>query len=379
MSACARKSDTLARLGGDEFVLLLGNVSDEDAISSLIQRTIDRICEPMMLGNQEVSITCSIGLSMYPQDGKDAVTLLKYADTAMYYAKEQGRNSIQYYCAEMHARANEHLVMESLLRRALERHELLLYYQPQLSFVTGKIIGVEALLRWRHPELGLVPPARFIPLAEETGLIVSIGEWVTRSACAQVKAWQNAGLPAIRLSVNLSAQQLVRSTLETDVKHALQDVGLLPEYLELEITESMSMKDPERTVASLIKLKAMGVSIAIDDFGTGYSNLAYLKRFPVDRLKLDRSFVLDITRDSGGAELASAIIDLAHNLRLSVIAEGVEELGQMAQLAAYGCDEMQGYYFSPPVPAEAFAQMLQEGKAIDLSICSDYANPSLLM
>jgi diguanylate cyclase (GGDEF)-like protein/PAS domain S-box-containing protein len=364
MSECVRKCDTLARLGGDEFVLLLGNIHSEDAVQRLTERIMEKISEPMILGNQEITITSSIGLSAYPKDGSDAMALLKYADTAMYRAKELGRNGFQRYSEEMHTRVNEHLVMESRLRRALEREELLLHYQPLLDLKTGKIIGAEALIRWQHPELGLVPPARFIPLAEETGLITSIGEWVTRTACAQAKAWQDAGLPPVRIAVNLSAQQLVRPDLESEVQLALAETGLDAKYLELEITESMSMNDPERMVALLLKFKAMGVGVSIDDFGTGYSNLAYLKRFPVDRLKLDRSFVRDITNDPQDAGLAEAIISLAHSMHLTVVAEGVEELGQLSQLLDYGCDEMQGYYFSAPVPADAFGRMLQSGRTL---------------
>ncbi|WP_136419319.1 EAL domain-containing protein [Herbaspirillum sp. ST 5-3] len=366
MAECARKRDTLARLGGDEFVLMLEGVDDQ-AVAPLVRRIMDKVCEPVLLGDQEVAVTCSVGISVYPQDASDPFALLKYADTAMYHAKEKGRNEVARYREEMHSRVNEHLVMESHLRRALERKEFLLHYQPLLDIRSGRIIGAEALVRWQHPELGLVPPARFIPLAEETGLIVGIGEWVMRSACQQVKAWHNAGFDNLQVSVNLSVQQLVRPQFETEVAMALEDVDLAPQYLELEITETTSMRNPERTVALLRRLKAMGISIAIDDFGTGYSNLSYLKRFPVDRLKLDRSFVADITSNADDSHLASAIVAMAHSLGLNIVAEGVEEAGQLTQLAGFGCDQMQGYYFSPPVEPNCFLQMLHDRKRLEVA------------
>ena len=269
MEECARKCDTLARVGGDEFVLVLESVFDEQAITPLVRRIMEKVCEPVMLGNQEVAVTCSVGISVYPQDATDPLTLLKYADTAMYHAKEKGRNGVERYAAKMHSRVNEHLVMESHLRRALERDEFLLHFQPLLDMRSGRIIGAEALVRWQHPELGLVPPARFIPLAEETGLIIGIGEWVMRSACRQIKSWHEAGYGDLQGSVNLSVQQLVRPQFEAEVALALRDANLAPRYLELEITETASMRHPERTVALLLKLKAMGISIAIDDIGTG--------------------------------------------------------------------------------------------------------------
>ena len=345
---------------------MLEEIDDEQAINPLIQRIMDRVCEPVVLGEQEVAVTCSIGISVYPQDAKDTFTLLKYADTAMYHAKEKGRNGVERYCAEMHSRVNEHLVMESHLRRALERDEFLLQYQPLIDLATGRVIGAEALVRWRHPELGLVPPARFIPLAEEIGLIAGIGEWVMRTACMQAKAWHDAGFVDLQVSVNLSAQQLIRPQFESEVAGALEASRLPAHCLELEITESASMRSPEHTVLLLLKLKAMGIGIAIDDFGTGYSNLSYLKRFPVDRLKLDRSFVSDITGNPEDSALAHAIIGMAHSLNLAVVAEGVETPEQVSQLSKYGCDEMQGYYFSPPVDPGEFLEMLRTGRSLDM-------------
>ena len=366
MSECVRKCDTLARLGGDEFVMLLEGLKDEHWLPALLQRLMHAICQPVMLAGQELSLTCSVGISAYPHDAHDAHTLLKYADTAMYHAKEKGRNTSERYAAEMHSRVNEHLVLESQLRRALERDEFLLHYQPLLDLHTGRITGAEALVRWQHPELGMVPPARFIPLAEEAGLITGIGEWVLRTACRQAKAWHDAGYKDLRIAVNLSVQQLVRAQFDSEVAAALADSGLPPQYLELELTESMSMKHPERTVALLARLKAMGVSIAIDDFGTGYSNLSYLKRFPVDKLKLDRSFVSGITTNTEDSELAQAIVAMARSLRLTVVAEGVEEAQQVVLLRSYGCDQLQGYYFSPPVAADAFTEVLRSGRSLDV-------------
>lgn len=366
MSDCARKGDTLARLGGDEFVLMLEEIDDEQAIAPLVLRIMERICEPVVLGEQEVAVTCSVGISVYPQDATDTYSLLKFADTAMYHAKEKGRNGVERYSADMHSRVNEHLVMEFHLRRALERHEFLLQYQPLVDLRSGRIIGAEALLRWRHPELGLVMPARFIPLAEEIGVIAGIGEWVMQAACVQAKAWHDAGFRELQVAVNLSAQQIVRPQFESEVARALETSGLPPECLDLEITESASMRSPEHTVLLLLKLKAMGIGIAIDDFGTGYSNLSYLKRFPVDRLKLDRAFVSDITGNPEDSALARAIIGMAHSLDLVVVAEGVETPTQARQLSSFGCDEMQGYYFSPPVDPDEFLAMLRSGKALDI-------------
>lgn len=370
---CVRKCDTLARLGGDEFVMLVDEVKDQDTITFLLQRAMKKISEPIMLGSQEVSVTCSIGTSIYPQDGSDAVTLLKYADTAMYCAKEKGRNGVQRYTADMHRRANEHLVMETHLRHALERNQFLLHFQPQIDLRSGAICGVEALIRWQHPELGPIAPLRFIPLAEETGLIIPIGEWVMREACAQAKAWQRSGLPALRVSVNLSARQLGDPEIEGMVQRALRDADLPARYLELEITESVSMISPERTIGILSRLKAMGVGVAIDDFGTGYSNLSYLRHFPVDRLKLDRSFVRDLIADGPkrktDAALACAIVNIGHSLQLKVVAEGIEEPEQLAKLVACGCDEMQGYFFSRPVTADQITRMLGEQRVLDLSAC----------
>jgi diguanylate cyclase (GGDEF)-like protein/PAS domain S-box-containing protein len=367
MADCIRRSDTLARLGGDEFVLVLNNVVEEPLTLTLVQRLVDRICEPMLLGSQEVTITCSIGISVYPHDAHDATTLLKFADTAMYRAKDKGRNGIERYDPDMQSPASEHLAMESRLRHALDRNEFRLHYQPLVDLRSGRVVAAEALVRWQHPELGLIPPVRFIPLAEETGLIGKIGEWVTREACRQTRAWHDAEFPALRMSVNLSARQLERRDLEQELGRALRDAGLAPEYLTLEVTESASLNDPERAAPLLRRLCQMGLNIAIDDFGTGYSNLSYMKRFPAGSLKLDRSFISDIATNPDDARLAHAIIRMAHMLGLTVVAEGVEDIHQLKQLVAIHCDQMQGYYFSRPVEPDAFLAILRSGRALDMN------------
>lgn len=366
---CVRKSDTLARLGGDEFVLVLGGINDKERVAVLIQKMIHRISEPMILNDEEISVTCSVGLCVYPQDGQDVSILLKSADTAMYRAKEQGRNQLQYFSEAMHAQMNERLMMESHLRRVLERDEFRLYYQPVLDMASDRVIGAEALIRWIHPELDILPPARFITLAEETGLIREIGRWVLKTACLQMCEWLAEGMDLQRISVNVSAHQLLQPGFDEEVKRILQETGLAPHYLELEITESMSMNDPQKTVVLFSSLRAHGISIAIDDFGTGYSNLAYLKQFPAHRLKIDRSFIRDINKDPNDLMLTHAMIMMAHNLGLTVVAEGVEELTQLERLKEHGCDEIQGYYLSPPVPADAFkAFMMQRIPSIKPSL-----------
>ncbi|HAT33536.1 MAG TPA: hypothetical protein DCW29_22640 [Janthinobacterium sp.] len=363
MALCVRTGDTLARLGGDEFVVLLGDAFTEEVLEQLVRRILATVAEPMVLKQREVSVTCSIGYSAYPDDGKDAITLLKHADTAMYRAKTEGRNNIQRYASEMYNRVNERLGIEVQLRRALERGEFLLHYQPQVDLRSGRITGVEALLRWQHPELGLVPPLRFIAVAEDTRMIVPIGEWVIRTACRQARAWQDAGLAPITMSVNLSGQQLVRPELIGEVESALREAGLAPERLELELTETVSMSNPQRTVDILQKFREIGVKVAIDDFGTGYSNLAYLKLFPIQTLKLDRSFICEVGKDSASMVIIQGIIGIARGLQLKVVAEGVEEQEQLDTLVSYGCDAIQGYYFSRPLPHEQCAALLLQDSA----------------
>ncbi len=354
-----REGDTVARLGGDEFVLILNDQPQQDVIFRAMQRICSKVAEPSLISGKELYVTCSAGISLYPQDGRDVDTLLKNADAAMYRAKEHGRNNFQFYTAEMNALVNERLAMEQSLRQAVERKEFVLYYQPKVSLRSGAIVAAEALLRWRHPERGLVSPDRFIHLAEETGLIVPIGEWVLREACTQNLLWQKVGLRPITISVNVSARQFRHNILAKTVSGILAETGLDPSHLDMELTESIIMQDVEATIATLRELKSLGVGLSIDDFGTGYSSLSYLKDLPIDTLKIDRAFVRDITADqSNDRVLAWAIISLAHSLGLKVIAEGVENKDQVNFLRKHRCDEVQGYYFSKPVPPEEFRKLL---------------------
>ena len=360
LKACVRASDTVSRLGGDEFVVLIPEVSDLADVAVAAQKILDTVGRPYSIGGHELVSTPSVGVSVYPSDGQDVETLLRNADAAMYHAKELGRNNYQFFTQDMNARATERLSLERSLRRALERAELRLYYQPQFEVASGRIVGLEALIRWEHPELGLVSPARFMPFAEETGLILPIGEWVLQEACRTNRAWQASGLPAVRVAVNISALQFRQANFLETVQRALADSGLDPRYLELEVTESVIMHDAERVTQSLSQLKAMGLELAIDDFGTGYSSLSYLKRFPIDRLKIDRSFVHDITEDRDDAAITSAIIALTRTLGIKSIAEGVETREQLEFLRAHGCDEVQGYLLSMPLPPEECAARLAE-------------------
>jgi diguanylate cyclase (GGDEF)-like protein/PAS domain S-box-containing protein len=381
LQSSVRASDTVARMGGDKFILLLhshaqNELTLESHITELVRRVLDNIVQPVILAEQDVRISCSIGLASYPQDGQDADALLKNAEAAMYGAKEQGRNGFQFFTAELQDRARRQLQLGASLRQALERNEFELHYQPQVSLRSGRVVGLEALLRWRHPQRGLIGPGQFIAYAEESGLIIPIGEWVLQQACMQNKAWQDAGLPALPVAVNVSARQCAQQDLEETVRQALHKSGLAARYLELELTESISMADPERSVPLMEAMKAIGVEISIDDFGTGYSNMSYLKRFPIDRLKLDISFVRDITTDPGSLAISDAIITMSHSLHLEVVAEGVESEGQLALLAARGCDIVQGYYFSKPLPADDLAQLLRDGKCLP---AGETARPCLLI
>ncbi len=361
---CVRDSDTVARLGGDEFVVVLQDQLAGGVSLPIMQRIVERIAEPVWLLGAPHAVTCSIGISIYPQDGGDAATLLKNADTAMYRAKQIGRNSFQFFTPEMNARLNERLTLEADLRKALEQDEFELHYQPKVDLRTGNITGCEALVRWHHPLRGLLPPAHFIPAAEESDLILQLGEWVIGQACRDNAAWIAAGLPALPVAVNLSARQFDRQDIAALLLRVFQETALAPGMLELEITESLSMQDPQKTFEIIQRLKAIGVSVAIDDFGTGYSSLAYLKKFPVDTLKLDRSFIHDITSNPDDNAIATAVIEMAHSLRLQVVAEGVERVGQMALLKARGCDQMQGFLFSPAVPAAAYSALLASGRRL---------------
>ena len=359
LRAALRDTDTVARMSGDEFVVILSEDS-EPLSPAIVQRVMDAVAQPIMLGGREFFVTCSVGVAAYPSDGTPADSLIEHADIAMYRAKKLGRNNFQFYTPAMNEESLERVRIESALRVALERKEFVLHYQPQVDLQSGRIVGMEALIRWQHPELGMVPPSRFIGIAEDTGLIVPIGAWVMRTACAQNKAWQDAGLGRLRVAVNLSARQFGAADLLPGIEAALSDTGLAPDCLELELTESLFMSDITPAVELLHRMKALGVKLSIDDFGTDYSSFSYLSRFPIDVLKIDRSFVSDITEDANDAAIVASIIALAHNLRLSVIAEGVETAAQLDHLRHQGCDEMQGYYFSRPLPARDFEQLLRQ-------------------
>ena len=368
LQAAVRDTDTVARMGGDEFVLILPERTDAGLSTHIVQRIMDAIAQPLTIEGHEFFVSCSIGVAVYPADGDTPEELIKHADIAMYRAKETGRNNFQFYTSAMNERALERLHIEGDLRNALEREEFMLHYQPQVDLRTGEIVGVEALIRWQHPELGMVPPVRFIGLAEENGLIVPIGAWVIRTACLQNKAWQLHGLGNLRISVNLSARQFAQEDLVESIASSLREAGLAPEYLEIELTESLVMADVDRAIGILRELKALGVQLSIDDFGTGYSSLSYLKRFPIDVLKIDRSFVNDITIDPDDAAIVASIVSLAHSLRLQVIAEGVETEAQLTYLREHDCDQIQGYFFSRPVTADALTVMLEEGKCLPVQI-----------
>ncbi|MGE5651097.1 MAG: EAL domain-containing protein [Bacillota bacterium] len=355
LRASMRASDTVARQGGDEFVLVLDNHRSCEAVSDIVRRVIALVAEPWSARGLELQVTCSVGVSVFPADGSDAETLLRNADSAMYKAKELGRNTFRYFSAEMNRHATQRLELLNSLRHALANDEFVLQYQPKVQLATARVIGAEALIRWHSAARGVVSPGNFIPLAEESGLIIAIGEWVLRTACAQNVAWQRAGHPPLPIAVNLSPRQLARDDIVDVVADALQSAGLEPRWLELEITENDVMRDVDKSLATLIRLKQLGVKISIDDFGTGYSSLNYLKRFPVDTLKIDRSFVSDIAADADDAAIVKAVISLAHILNLNVVAEGVETDGQRRFLVENGCDEVQGYYFGRPMPAPEFA------------------------
>jgi diguanylate cyclase (GGDEF)-like protein/PAS domain S-box-containing protein len=357
--ACVRESDTVARLGGDEFVVLLPEVTGAKDAATVAQKILSAVSMPFTLMGNEFRVTASVGIAVYPQDGLDVQSLIKHADIAMYQAKGDGKNNFQFYSAQANAKTLERLTLESGLRHALARDEFRLHYQAKREVGSGAITGMEALLRWEHPDLGMVAPMRFIPLAEETGLIVPIGKWVLRTACLQNVAWQNQGLPSISIAVNLTARQFADDHLLPDVKAILEASGMDPHLLELEIAESLLIQNVENTLRILAELKALGVRLVIDDFGTGYSSLATLQRFPLDAVKIDRSFIRDITdATSQNAGVTDAIIAMGKKLSLTVVAQGVETREQAEFLRARTCDELQGFYFKRPLPADQFRELL---------------------
>lgn len=359
LGSTLRASDTLARYGGDEFIVLIADLTGEDDADIVARKLQQTLLRPFKVYEHELTISCSIGISIFPRDGSDVQTLLRHADIALYQTKELGRGSYIHYNPEMNASAFARIKLEKYLRQALVNNELLLYYQPKINIKLGDMTGLEALIRWQSPAFGLVSPATFIPLAEETGLIVSIGEWVLRTACTQIKSWQRDGLPFMPVAVNLSPRQFLQKDIVTIVQRTLEETGLEACYLELEITESLGMHHMEQTITLMNEMKALGVRLTMDDFGTGYSSLSYLKLFPFDTLKLDKSFIHDITTDMESANIVQAVIHMAHCLNLKVIAEAVETPEQLAYLKEYDCDEIQGFLFSPPLPVIECEQLLR--------------------
>jgi len=359
LKSCLRESDIVARLGGDEFVVLLTELTDEKYAATVAQKIITAIARPFVLLGQEFRVTASIGISTYPLDGADEQTLTKNADIAMYQAKEDGKNNFQFYSEKLNANSLERLTLESSLRHALERGEFQLHYQAKRDIATGQITGMEALLRWQSPDLGMVAPMQFIQVAEETGLIVPIGKWVLQTACLQNVAWQKQGLPRLKIAVNLSARQFTDEHLLRDVAATLKSTGMQARLLELEIHESLLIQDIEKTLKILTALKALGVKIAIDDFGAGFSSLSTLQRFPLDTIKIDRSYIRDITIRDEDSSLTEAIIAMGKSLSLTVVAQGVETKEQADFLREHACDEFQGFYFNKPVSAKQFTELLQ--------------------
>ena len=363
LARCVRRSDTVARQGGDEFVVLIEAFEGPDDLAQVAEKILVEVAEPMTVYGREFQITASIGVSTCPVDGDDMQALLKNADIAMYRAKQQGKNTYQFYAEQMNPHSVERLELEAALRRALERNELTLHYQPKVQARTGRVTGIECLLRWQHPTIGPVPPDQIVPLAEETGLIVPIGKWALRTACLQARKWAEEGLPLLRMAVNVSARQFMSPTLLDDVVGTIAETGMDPRWIEFEVTESVMMPDPEQAVKLLRKLKAIGVRLTIDDFGTGYSSLAYLKRLPIDCVKIDASFVRGLPVDASDVAITDTILAMSRSLGLKVVAEGVETRDQMKFLERRGCDEMQGYYFSKPLPADQLTVYLREHEA----------------
>ena len=364
LQSIIRASDTVARMGGDEFTILLPNVKDPENAGNVAGKIVKTLSEPYRVDGNEFYITASVGVTLYPDDGKTVDELLKNADTAMYKAKSDGKNTFQFYSHDMLSTVTTRMILLNSLHQAVKRQEFVLHYQPKMNTVRNRIIGMEALIRWNHPELGMIVPDRFIPLAEETGLIIPIGEWVIRECCLQMLKWKAKGCPPLPISINVSAVQFKRQNFAEAVQQVIEETGADPSLLELEITESAIMQDVGFTIQTLKRFKEMGITICIDDFGTGYSSLSQLKRFPIDTLKIDRSFIVNIAKNTDDQSIVLAIISMAQSLGLKVIAEGVETDSQLSLLCKQGCQEMQGFYFSKPLPSEQVERLMMENRDI---------------
>jgi diguanylate cyclase (GGDEF)-like protein len=364
LNNCVRPGDTVSRLGGDEFVITLAEVAELDDVGLTAQRIRNRLAEPFRVAGHELRVSASIGISLYPKDGDTVESLIRHADLAMYRAKEQGGDTFRFFAPEMNQRAQGTLKLEADLRLALQRGEFFLHYQPRIDIASDRIIGCEALVRWQHPQRGMVPPGVFIPLAEETGLIEPLSDWVLRAACTQARAWRDEGLPSLPVAVNLSNRQFRHVGLIDQVQTILAESDLAPATLDLELTESMIMHDPARAADTMRCLKQIGVGLCLDDFGTGYSSLNYLRRFPVDYLKIDRSFINDVASDPSGAAVTRSIVAIAHSLGIGAVAEGVETWEQYNFLTASRCNALQGFLFSKPLPPANFSRLLRESRAL---------------
>jgi diguanylate cyclase (GGDEF)-like protein len=365
---CVRDTDTISRLGGDEFVILLNDMQNIGMIAAIAQKVLENLATPFDIDGHILGTSFSIGIALYPDDGTDFDTLLKLADAAMYYAKDCGRNTYRFYTEQMNIRALERMQLQNNLHQALQQHEFVLHYQPQFELASGRMSGVEALIRWNSPELGLVPPAKFIPAAEDCGLIMPLGEWVLHEACRQNQRWQDEGYEPFVIAVNLSALQFRRGSIVETIAEVLEVSRLSPEWLELELTESILIQNVEHVLELIRNLKKLGVGLSIDDFGTGYSSLAYLKRFAVDKLKVDQSFVRNMTIDSDDAAIVHSVIQLGHSLKLRIIAEGVETHEQAEYLQQEGCDQVQGYLYSHAIPAEEMTGFMNKAEELSRTI-----------